>query len=99
MLAQVVLSLEALPAHLTAVAQFRALVGPLMDHQVVRLGEPSLAVLAHKLALRTQLASEVAAVVLVYLHHGEHLDWTRGGRGYGARLRKQKITYQRSYLD
>lgn len=44
----------------------------LVYHQVVGLREPALAVLAHELALRPQLAPEVPCVVFVDLHHCEH---------------------------
>lgn len=47
--------------------------GALVDHQVVGLGEPTLAVLAHELALWPHLATEVGpTVVIVNSHHGEH---------------------------
>lgn len=46
--------------------------GPFVDHQVVGLGEPPLAVLAHELAFWAQFASEIPGVLLVNLHHGEH---------------------------
>lgn len=72
MLAQIILPLEALPAHFTAERELWTLVRPLMDHQVVGLGEAALAVLADELAFRAQLASEVASVVFIDLHHGEH---------------------------
>lgn len=71
--AEVVLSFEVLAAHLTGERHLRALVGALVDHQVVRLGEPALAVLAHKLALWPHLATEVGpTVVIVNSHHREH---------------------------
>lgn len=89
MLAQIVLPLKALPAHFAAEGELRTLVRPLVDHQVVGLGEPALAVLAHELALRTQLASEVAGVVLVNLHHGEHfVDAALRDRLGGAKWRR-----------
>lgn len=43
-----------------------------MDHQVVRLSEPTLAVLAHELAFRPHLASELPPVVTLHLHNREH---------------------------
>lgn len=71
--AEVVLSLEVLAAHLAGERHLRALVGALVDHQVVRLGEPALAVLAHKLALWPHLTAEVGpTVVIVNSHHREH---------------------------
>lgn len=73
---EVVLSLEVLAAHLAGERHLRALVGALVDHQVVRLGEPALAVLAHKLALWPHLAAEVGpTVVIVNSHHREHFGW------------------------
>lgn len=57
--------------------------GPFVDHQVVGLREPTLAVLAHELAFWAQFASEIPCVVLVNLHHGEHFVYeamlTTGG--------------------
>lgn len=76
-LAQIVLSLETLPANLAAEGELRALMGPFVYHQVVRLGEPTLAVLADELAFWAQFASEIPCVVLVNLHHGEHFVWTK----------------------
>lgn len=49
--------------------------GAFVNHQVVRFGEPPLAVLTHKLALGPHLSPElVARHVVIYLHYGEHLD-------------------------
>lgn len=47
-----------------------------MNHQVIRLGEPTLAILADKLALWPQLTPEIPCVILVDLHHGEHFVWS-----------------------
>lgn len=77
MLAQVVLPLEALPAHFTAERQLRTLMGAFVDHQVVGLREPTLAVLANELAFWAQFASEIPCVLFVNLHHGEHFVWTK----------------------
>lgn len=51
--------------------------GALVDHQVVRLGEPTLAVLADEFAFWAQFASEIPCVLFVNLHHGEHFVWTK----------------------
>lgn len=73
MLLEVVLTLEALAANLAGEGEFGALVGALMDHEVVGLGKAALAVLADKLAFGAHLPSELAPAVLVlYLHDGEH---------------------------
>lgn len=73
MLFEVVLPLEAFAADLTAEGQFRALVGPLVDHQVVGLGEAALAVLADEFALGPHLPAELApAHVVLYLHYRKH---------------------------
>lgn len=77
MLAQVVLSFETLPAHFTAERELGRLMGAFVDHQVVRLRESSLAVLADELAFWAQFASEIPCVVLVNLHHGEHFVWSK----------------------
>lgn len=76
MLAQIVLPFETLPADLTAEGELRTLMSALMYHQVVRLGEATLAVFAHKLAFWPQLAPKVPCVVFVNLHHSEHFVWT-----------------------
>lgn len=76
-LAQIVLSLETLPANFAAEGELRTLMGPFVYHQVVGLGEPTLAVLADELAFWAQFASEIPCVVLVNLHHGEHFVWTK----------------------
>lgn len=86
MLLQVVLALEALAAHLAGEAQLGALVRPLVDHQVVGLGEAALAVLADVLALGSHLSHpELSSTVLVLdLHYGEHGGG--GCRAVGCRL-------------
>lgn len=65
MRADIFLPFVVLAAHLARERHLRALVGALVDHQVVRLGEPALAVLAHELALRPHLGTEVAPTVVV----------------------------------
>lgn len=72
MLAQIILSLETLPADFATEGQLWTLMGALMDHQVVGLRKPALAILAYELAFLTQFASEVPGVIFVDLHHGEH---------------------------
>lgn len=75
MLAQVVALLEVLAADLARVGDLGGLVGALVDHQVVRLGESPLAVLANELALRTHLAAEIGpAVIVVDSHYSKHFD-------------------------
>lgn len=51
MLLEVILSLETSSAHLATESQLGTLVGPLVDHEVVRLGEPPLAVFTDEFAL------------------------------------------------
>lgn len=63
--ADIFLPFVVLAAHLARERHLRALVGALVDHQVVRLGEPALAVLAHELALWPHLRAEVAPTVVV----------------------------------
>ena len=73
MLFEVVLPLEALAADLAAERQLGALVAPLVYHQVVRLGEPALAVLADEFALGSHLSAEFSvAHVVIQLHYREH---------------------------
>lgn len=71
MLLEVVLTLERLAADLTREGDV-VLVTALVDHQVVRLGEATLAVLADELALGPHLASELPPVVTLHLHNREH---------------------------
>lgn len=70
-LLQVVLPLEGLAAGLAGEGDV-VLVRALVDHQVVRLGEAALAVLAHELALGAHLASELSPLVRLNGHYGEH---------------------------
>lgn len=71
---EVILSLEALPAHLAAEGELGTLVGAFVDHEVVALGEAALAVLADELALGTHLATELpTAHIVIDLHYREHL--------------------------
>lgn len=75
MLFEVVLPLETLSAHLTTEREFGTLVRPLVDHEVVGLGEPPLAVLAHELALGPHLSPKlIPGDVVINLHDGEHLE-------------------------
>lgn len=74
MLLEVVLPLEALSAYLAAEGQLGTLVGPLVYHEVVGLGEPPLTVLADELALGTHFSTELSSThVVINLHNGEHL--------------------------
>lgn len=72
MLTQIVLPFETLPANLAAERQLGALVGAFVNHQVVGLGEPTLAILADELALWAQFTPKIPGVIFVDLHHGEH---------------------------
>lgn len=75
MLLEIILPLETFPAHFTAERQLGTLVRPLVDHQIVGLGEPPLAVLADELALGSHFSSELpAAYLVVNLHYSEHLE-------------------------
>lgn len=76
MLTQVILPLETFPTDLAAEVQLRALMGALVYHQVVRLGESALAVLANEFALGAQFTPKVPCMILVDLHHGEHFVWS-----------------------
>ena len=75
MLLEVVLALERLATGLTRECDV-ILVRPLVDHEVVGLGEATLAVLADKLALGSHLAPKLATVVRLDGHYGKH---SRGG--------------------
>lgn len=71
---EIILPLEAFPANLATKSDLWTLVRPLVDHEVIWLGEPPLAVLAHELAFRPHLPSELAtAHVVVNLHYRKHL--------------------------
>lgn len=73
MLFEVVLPLEGTSAHLTAERELGTLVGALVDHEVVALGEPPLAVLADELTLRSHLSPELpTAVVVLDVHNRKH---------------------------
>lgn len=73
MLTQIVLSLEVLAAHLAREGDLRALVRALVDHQVVGLGEPSLAELADELALWSHLTTKVRpTIIVINSHHRKH---------------------------
>lgn len=74
-LLEVVLALERLATGLTRECDV-ILVRPLVDHEVVGLGEATLAVLADKLALGSHLAPKLATVVRLDGHYGKH---RRGG--------------------
>lgn len=72
---KVVLPLEALPADLTGEREFGWLMRALMDHEVVWLGEPTLAVLAHVLTFGPHLPHAklpAASVVLDLVHYRKH---------------------------
>lgn len=72
MLLEVVLALERLAARLAREGDV-VLVGALVDHEVVRLGEAALAVLADELALGAHLAPKLRPpLVRLHLHDGEH---------------------------
>lgn len=72
MLAEIVLSLKVFAADFTRVRDLGALVGPLVDHQVVGLCEAPLAELADELALGPHLPPKVPTVV-IDAHNREHL--------------------------
>lgn len=71
MLFQVVLALESLSAGL---ARERNVIfmSALVDHQIVGLGESSLAIFAHKFALGPHFAPKLATLVRLNGHYGEH---------------------------
>lgn len=71
MLLEVILTLERLAADLARERDV-ILVTALVNHQVVRLGKATLAVLADELALGPHLASELPPVVTLHLHNREH---------------------------
>lgn len=67
--------------------------GAFVYHQVVGLSEPTLAILANKLAFLAEFAPKVPCVIFVDLHHGEHFVWSMMLATGGASLRM--ITYQK----
>lgn len=72
MLLEVVLPLEGLAARLAREGDV-VLVRALMDHEVVRLSEAALAVLADELAFGAHLTAELGPpLVRLHLHDGEH---------------------------
>lgn len=71
MLLEVVLTLEGLSAGLAGEGDV-VLVGALVDHEVVGLGEAPLAILAHELALGAHLATKLSPLIRLYWHDGEH---------------------------
>lgn len=71
---KVVLSFESFSAEL-ACERYVILVTPLVDHEVIGFGEPSLTVFANEFALRSHFAAEFSAPLFgAHLHHGEHPD-------------------------
>lgn len=88
-LLQVVLTFERLATGLTGEGDV-ILVCPLVDHEVVGLGKPALAVLADELALGPHLATELPTVVRLNGHYGEHrrrVEWRPAGRNTTAQVR------------
>lgn len=73
MLFEVILPLEEFAANLAGEGDV-LFVRPLVDHEVVGLGEASLTVLANELALDAHLSPELPPVVRLHLHHRKHLD-------------------------
>lgn len=73
-LLQVVLPFETLAADLAREGELRRLVRPLVNHQVVGLGETALAVFTDVLAFGSHLshAELPAAIFVLDLHYGEH---------------------------
>jgi hypothetical protein len=70
---EVVLAFESSAAHLTAESQLGALVGPLVDHQVVGLGELPLAIFADEFVLGAHFSTELAPTnVVVNLYYRKH---------------------------
>lgn len=70
---QVVLTFEGLAADLAREGDV-ILVGPLVYHQVVRLGETALAILADEFAFGSHFSAKLPPFVTVYLHNREHLE-------------------------
>lgn len=74
MLLEVVLPFEALAADLAAEGELGALVGPLVDHQIVGFGEAALAVLADEFTFSAHFPAKLAATnVVVDLHNRKHV--------------------------
>jgi len=101
-LLKVILPLEGLSAGLAGERDV-ILVTPLVDHQVVGLGEAALAVLADKLALGPHLASEFGTVgvpiLSFYWHNRKHWD-DRGCSGAPAkRTTRSKSADSRRILN
>lgn len=74
-LTQIITLLEVFAADLTGVGNLWGFVGALVYHQVVRLGETPLAILANELTLGAHLATEIRpAVIVVDSHYSKHFD-------------------------
>ena len=81
MLLEVVLALEGLAAGLAREGDV-VLVGTLVDHEVVGLGEAPLAVLADEFALCSHFAPELTTVLRLNGHYGKHCRGeTQAARG------------------
>lgn len=75
MLTQIITLLEVFAADLTGVCYLGGFVRALVYHQVVRLGETPLAILANELTLGAHLATEIRpAVIVVDSHYSKHFD-------------------------
>lgn len=75
MLTQIITLLEVFAADLTGVGNLWGFVGAFVYHQVVRLGETPLAILANELTLGAHLATEIRpAVIVVDSHYSKHFD-------------------------
>ena len=86
-LLQIVLSFERLPTSLTREGDV-ILVRPLVDHEIVGFGEPTLAVLAHEFTFRSHFTTKFPTVVGLNWHYGEHrsvMEWRPVGRQTGIR--------------
>lgn len=84
-LAQIVLALEVFAAHLARERDLGTLVGALVDHQIVRFGEASLAILADEFALWSHLTTKVRpAIIVINSHHRKHCGWLVGSGGGGG---------------
>ena len=79
MLLEVILALEGLAAGFAREGDV-VLVGALVDHEVVGLGEASLAVLADEFALCSHFAPELTTVLRLNGHYGKHCNGETSGR-------------------
>lgn len=71
---KIILSFETFAADFAAEGELGTFVGPLVDHQIVRLRKPALAIFAYKFTFSAHFPAKLAATnVVVDLHNREHV--------------------------